>query len=135
VLGLDPGERRIGVALSDAGGIIAQPHEVIDRTTAHVADRLRAIVAEHGVTRIVVGLPVSLSGGEGRAAEAARSFGVWVAVETGLVVEYADERFTSVGAERALLEAGMRREKRRGVKDKVAAALLLQAFLDREHRR
>jgi putative Holliday junction resolvase len=133
VLGLDPGERRVGVALSDAGGIIAQPHEVIDRRVEDVGDRIQAIVAEYEVGRIVVGLPVSLSGHEGPAADTARAFGCQVAVQTARVVEFADERFTTVTAERALLESGLKRKKRRDVRDKVAAAVMLQAFLDHEH--
>jgi putative Holliday junction resolvase len=134
ILGLDPGERRIGVALSDAGGIIAQPHEVIDRHTDAVPDRLQALIDEYAVDRIVVGLPVSLSGDEGPAAALARSFGSRVAEWTGLVVEYADERFSTVTAERVLLESGLTRKKRRDVRDKVAAAVMLQAFLDHESR-
>lgn len=132
ILGLDPGERRIGVALSDAGGIIAQPHEVIDRHSGAVPDRLQTLINENAVDRIVVGLPVSLSGDEGPAAAAAREFGANVAEWTGLVVEYADERFSTVTAERVLLESGLTRKKRRDVRDKVAAAVMLQAFLDRD---
>ena len=80
---------------------------------------------------IVVGLPTSLDGSEGRVAEAARQFGTEVADITGVVVEFYDERFTSVVAERALLEANVRRGKRRAVRDKVAAAVMLQAYLDK----
>lgn len=131
VLGLDPGERRIGVALSDPGGIIAQPLEVIDRTDTDVRGRLLELTSHHEVERIVVGLPISLSGNEGRAADLARSFGREVAEITGHVVEFHDERMTTVTAERVLLEAGMKRKGRRDVRDKVAAAVMLQAFLDR----
>jgi len=133
ILGLDPGERRIGVALSDAGGIIAQPHEVIEHADS-LPGRLQALIEEYAVGRIVVGLPVSLSGDEGPAAAAARGFGAFVAECTGLVVEYADERFSTVTAERVLLESGLTRKKRRGVRDKVAAAVMLQAFLDHQNR-
>ena len=81
----------------------------------------------------MVGLPVSLSGDEGPAAGAARDFGVRVAEATGRDVVFVDERFTTVVAEGALLEAGMRRSRRREVKDKVAAAIMLQAYLDQRH--
>lgn len=134
VLGLDPGERRIGVALSDPLGIIAQPHSVLDRKTDDVIGRLRALVKEHDVLHVVVGLPVSLSGAEGRSAEAARELGRAVEQELGVDVAYHDERFTSVQAEAALLEGNVRRADRRNVRDKVAAAIMLQGFLDNHKR-
>ena len=87
---------------------------------------------EHGVARVVVGLPTGLSGTEGPSAKAARTFGDLVAKATGLPVEYQDERFTTVTAEAALLEGGVRRDKRREVRDKVAAAVILQTYLDRK---
>ena len=132
--GLDPGERRIGVALSDPLGIIAWPFTIIDRRTEDLAKRLRALCTEYDVGTIVVGLPVSLSGGEGAAAEKARRFGDEVQSITGTTVVYADERFTSVQAERLLVGDGMRRDKRRTTTDKVAAALMLQGYLDRARR-
>jgi len=134
VLGLDPGERRIGVALSDPLGIIASPFTVIDRRTENLAKRLRELCAEYDVGTIVVGLPVSLSGTEGAAADKARSFGDEVRAITGQEVVFADERFTSVQAERLLVDDGMRRSKRRHTTDKVAAALMLQGYLDRARR-
>jgi putative Holliday junction resolvase len=131
ILGLDPGEVRIGVALSDPLGIIAQPHAVLDRRHGKVTEELRQIVNEHDVGLIVVGLPIGLSGGEGPAAARARELGVQVAENLGVSVEYYDERFTTVQAEAALLESGMRRDGRRARRDMVAAALMLQAYLDR----
>jgi putative Holliday junction resolvase len=80
----------------------------------------------------VVGLPTGLSGDEGPSAEAARTFGELVAKATGLPVEYQDERFTTVTAEAALLEGGLSRDRRREVRDKVAAAVILQTYLDRK---
>ena len=132
ILGLDPGERRIGVALSDPTGTIASPHSVIDRKSMDVADAVRAVCTENEVDRIVVGLPTSLSGGEGPAAKAAREVGRLAAEATGLPVEFHDERFTTVTAEAALLEGGVRRAKRRDIRDKVAAAVILQSYLDRK---
>jgi putative Holliday junction resolvase len=134
VLGLDPGERRIGVALSDATGMIAQPHMVIDRRRQDLAETLRSLYQEHGVGTVVVGLPVSLSGEEGASARRARSFGAEVEEILGCEVVYQDERFTTVQAEDALLEAGMRRVERRDKRDKVAAALMLQGYLDAARR-
>ena len=130
VLGLDPGERRIGVALSDTTGMIAQPYSVIDRRRDDVAVALRTLYQEQEVGLVVIGLPVSLSGEEGTAARRARDFGATVEEILGCEVVYQDERFTTVQAENALLEAGMRRAERRERRDKVAAAVMLQGFLD-----
>ena len=129
-LGIDPGERRIGIALSDPLGIIAQPHVVLDRRSGSVLDEIRAICAEYAVETIVIGLPTSLSGAEGSAAERARVLGNEVAGATGCEVVFFDERFTTVQAEAALLEGGMKRRKRRETVDKVAAAVMLQGYLD-----
>ena len=134
VLGLDPGSKRIGVALSDPTGTIATPHTVIDRSGEDVAARLHTICVEHDVERIVVGLPLHLSGREGSAAEEARRVADVAREATGLPVEMYDERFTTVTAESALLEGGMRRRERRTVQDKVAAAVLLQSYLDMRSR-
>jgi putative Holliday junction resolvase len=132
ILGLDPGERRVGVALSDPTGTIASPHSVIDRRSVELADAVRMLCEENDVQRIVIGLPTGLSGVEGPSAKAARAMGNAVADATGLSVEYQDERFTTVTAEAALLEGGVRRSKRRDVRDKVAAAVILQTYLDRK---
>jgi putative Holliday junction resolvase len=130
VLGLDPGTRRIGVAVSDALGLTAQPLEVLEADDPATMDRIRELVADLGVETVVVGLPVGLDGSEGAAAAAARRFAGRVAEATGLPVHFQDERFSSVTAERVLLAAGLRRERRRRVQDRVAAAVFLQAYLD-----
>lgn len=131
ILGLDPGERRIGVALSDPLGIIAQPHSVIDRNLVEPVTAIRNLSVDNDVSLIVVGLPISLSGQEGRAAEAARAFAGEVADAVDCEVELMDERFTTVTAEQALLDAGLSRADRRAARDKVAAAVMLQSYLDR----
>ncbi len=130
VLGLDPGQRRIGVALSDPLGIIAQPHKVIDRKKVDAIAAIRELCSEYEVGTVVVGLPTSLSGKEGPSAVMARELGVAVGKATGCDVTFFDERFTTVQAESALIEGGMRRQKRRETVDKVAAALMLQGYLD-----
>lgn len=130
-LGLDPGQRRIGVAISDPLGMIAQPHSVIDRQEEEPLDAIRNLVLDYDVSVVVIGLPISLSGREGPAAEAARVFAAEVSEAVDCEVELMDERFTSVRAEQSLLEANVRRERRRIVRDKVAAAVMLQAYLDR----
>ena len=132
ILGLDPGERRIGVALSDPTGTIASPHSVIDRRRSDPLAAVRDLCEAEGVEQIVIGLPTGLSGNEGPSAKAARAFGSLIAEGVDIPVEYQDERFTTVTAESALLEGGVRRDKRRDVRDKVAAAVILQAYLDRK---
>lgn len=134
ILGLDPGERRIGVALSDPLGIIAQPHLVIDKRTDDVLARVRELISEFEVSEIVIGLPVSLSGAEGPSADKARALGQDIAETLGVTVSYFDERFTSIQAEAALLEGGMRRQARKEARDKVAAAIMLQGFVDKRRR-
>ena len=129
VLGLDHGSRRVGIAISDALRITAQPLEVVARVSA--VDRIAEIVGEYGIEEIVVGLPTSLSGNEGPPAVAAREFGGEIGLATGIEVLYVDERFTTVTAEKVMLQAGAKRRVRRDSVDKVAAAIILQAFLDR----
>jgi len=110
--------------------MIAQPHSVIDLTKDDLAAVLADIVVAEDIEEVVVGLPVSLSGDEGPSARAARQFGDEVAQITGLSVNYQNEQFSSVVAERALLEGGLSRQDRRDMRDKVAAAVLLQDYLD-----
>jgi putative Holliday junction resolvase len=130
VLALDPGTRRIGVALSDLLRITAQPFGVLDAGAPDLMARIGGLIEEQEVDEIVIGLPVGLNGSEGPAAAAAREFAAEVAASTGLPVVLQDERFSSVTAERVLLEAGVRRSGRKRVRDRVAAAVFLQAYLD-----
>ncbi len=135
VLALDPGERRIGVALSDPTGTIASPLTVLDARAGDLAERLRALCDEWQVDTIVVGLPVGLSGHEGDSADAARRLAAVAAEATGRRVELVDERYTTRMAEAALVEGNVRRRERRGKVDMVAAAVLLQGYLDARRRR
>ncbi|MBK9178382.1 MAG: Holliday junction resolvase RuvX [Acidimicrobiales bacterium] len=132
VVGVDLGSRRIGLAVSDPSGTIASPHAVLarcgDRARDHQA--IATLVGEVGAERVVVGLPLSLDGGLGPAARAARQEADELAAVVDVPVETFDERLTTVTAERALAEQGLRAEQRRLVVDKVAAAVLLQAWLD-----
>ncbi len=131
ILGLDPGERRIGVAVSDASGTIASPVGYIDRLTTDHEQKLVDLCSEWEITEVVVGLAVSLDGSEGQAAAKSRDFGESVEELTGLLVSFHDERFTTVTAEHALLEGGVKRRSRTKKRDQVAAAVMLQGFLDR----
>ena len=110
--------------------MIAQPHSVIDLKRDDLATALTDLLAAEEIDEIVVGLPVSLSGDEGPSARAAREFGEEVVQITGLSVIYHNEQFSSVVAERAMLEGGLSRQDRRDMRDKVAAAVLLQDYLD-----
>ena len=131
VLALDPGTKRIGLAVSDPHGSFALPLDPVAVGTdeEHLASIARAAAARR-VERILVGLPLRLDGTEGPAAKAARAFAAAVERTTGLAVELVDERLTTAQAERELIARGMRREKRREKIDSVAASLLLQAWLD-----
>jgi putative holliday junction resolvase len=134
VLGVDLGSRRIGLALSDPGRHIASPHSVLQRAKQQVDDH-HAIVAtarENEAVAIVVGLPISLSGDLGPAARAAleETEALRVVAGADLPVESYDERLTTITAERSLNEAGLTRDQRREVVDKVAAAVMLQSWLE-----
>lgn len=135
VLGIDLGTRRIGVALSDSAGSVATPYEVVQRGRDRRADhrRILELAQETEAEAIVVGLPLSLDGSDGPAAKRARREARELGRATGLPVELWDERLTTVTADRDLMALDMRADARRRVVDKVAAAVLLQAWLD--HRR
>lgn len=132
ILGLDPGEARIGVALSDPTGTIATASGFIDARAGDVTGAVAAMAAEHGCRLVVVGLPLRLDGSEGPAARRSRTLGDAIAEATDLEVTYQDERFTTVTAEQALIEGNVRRAKRTRMRDAVAAAVMLQGYLDRQ---
>jgi putative Holliday junction resolvase len=130
ILGLDPGTVRVGVALSDPLGITAQPHSSLDARADDLIASIAHLVDELEVESIVVGLPISLDGSEGASAAAARRFAQRVRDEVDVPVEMHDERFSSVTAEQVMIEMGARREDRRAARDRVAAAIFLQSYLD-----
>jgi putative holliday junction resolvase len=131
VMGLDYGERRIGVALSDPLGLTAQPLRTLERATlAADLEALGTLARRHEVERFVVGLPLALDGTRGPRVRRTEEFAGRLGRATGLPVEAWDERFTSVQAERTLLEADLSRRKRREVIDTTAAVLILQGWLD-----
>lgn len=131
-LGLDLGARRIGVAVSDRSGTVATPLTVLHRTGNRAEDhrRIAALVAEEEAEVVVVGLPLSLDGSIGPAARAALAEAADLATVVAVPVETFDERLTTVTADRALMELRMRAEARRRLVDKVAAAVMLQSWLD-----
>lgn len=132
MLGLDLGGRRIGVAVSDRSGTIAGPVTVLERSGDVARDHLaiRRLVEEEEAEAVVVGLPIALDGTVGIAARAALAEVAALASVVGVPVATHDERFTTVSAERPMRAAGMRAPQRRKVVDKLAATVLLQAWLD-----
>ena len=131
IMGLDVGDRRIGIALSDDEGVIALPRETLKReSTSKDVDRLAALALKEAVGRIVVGLPISLDGTEGPQAKKTRGFIASLSGRTAVPVDTWDERLTTVAAERSLLESDVSRARRRDVVDQVAATLMLQSYLD-----
>ena len=129
--GIDYGTVRIGIALVDVGVGIALPYENYARRTEPLdAERFRRLVTEEGVTRFVVGLPVHLDGRESEKSHEAREFGRWLSEETGVPVEFFDERFTTLEAEERLSEARLTKKKRQQRLDMVAAQIMLTAYLE-----
>ncbi|MFD1177029.1 Holliday junction resolvase RuvX [Paenibacillus puldeungensis] len=131
IMGLDYGDRRIGVAVSDAFGWTAQGVEVIERRReGEEFDRLTELVKQHEVEEIVVGLPKNMNGTIGPRGEICMAFAEDLRNRLNLPVHLWDERLTTVSAHRTLLEADLSRKKRKGVVDKMAASLILQNYLD-----
>jgi putative holliday junction resolvase len=134
-VGIDVGAVRIGVAVSDPEGRLATPVETVS-AGAGALDRIAQIVADHKPIEVVVGLPVSLSGREGPAAEQARAYAVRLADRVHPVpVRMVDERLTTTSAERALRASGRKGRQRRAVVDQAAAVEILQSALDAERTR
>ena len=132
ILALDVGEVRIGLAYSDTLGISANPLETYkvkhnDSDLAYIAD----VVKKLDIGKIVIGLPLNMDGTEGPRVERTREFADSLSKIVDLPIEWQDERLSSVTAEDALIEQGVRREKRKTVIDKVAAVVILRAYLDR----
>lgn len=131
VMGLDVGGARVGVAISDPSLRLATPVETVAARPESVCmARIATLCAEYGVDRIVVGIPLELSGREGHAVRRTRRFvDALMRAVTAQIVEH-DERLTSAQAERVLIEGGMRRADRKDVIDQAAAVLILQSWLD-----
>lgn len=131
LLGVDYGSVRIGLSISDPERRLASPLAVHERR-GREQDALyfRSLVSAEEIKMIVVGLPVHTNGREGQKAAEARTFGAWLAETTELPVTFWDERFSTVEAESALWQAGLTHKKRKARRDRVAAQILLQAYLD-----
>ncbi len=132
VLGIDLGSKRIGIATSDRSGTIATPYTVLLRCGSMGGDHrnIAKMVVEEEAEAVIVGLPLNMDGSEGKAAQAARVEAARMATVVGVPVHVHDERLTTVEADRVLMEQKMNAQARRRVVDKVAAAVMLQSWLD-----
>ena len=134
IMGLDFGSRTVGVAVSDPLGITAQGVETVERPQENklrrTLARLEELIGEYQVEKIVVGCPRHMNGDFGERAEKSRDFAEKLATRTGLPVVLWDERLTTAAAERVLMEAGVRRERRKDYVDKIAAVFILQGYLE-----
>ena len=135
IMGLDFGSKTVGVAVSDPLGITAQGLEIIRRKEENklrrTYARIEELIVEYQVEEIVLGLPKNMNATEGERAELTREFKDSLERRTGLSVTLWDERLTTVAADRAMMEAGIRREHRKDYVDMIAASLILQGYLDR----
>ena len=131
-IGLDLGEKRIGVAISDESGHIALPTATLsgDQPNCEIIADILNLADQHGAGRIVIGMPTSLSGEAGPAAQKAAQFARALAAETDIQVITWDERLTTALAEKTMISANVKRRQRRQNIDKVAATLILQNYLD-----
>ena len=131
IMGVDYGDARIGIALSDPLGLTAQGYDVLDaRRTKDVPARIAEMVRDLGVARIVVGYPLNMNGTAGARALQTAEFAETLRAAAGVPVDLMDERLSTVSAERMLIAGDVSRRRRRLVVDKVAAALILQTYLD-----
>jgi putative Holliday junction resolvase len=131
IAGIDYGTVRIGIAISDADRILASPFETyIRKSSDKDAVYFRQLVNEERITRFVLGLPLHLSGDLSEKAKEVLRFGQWLKAITGIDVDYFDERYTSVEAEHILREAKITTKKRKAHRDKLAAQILLTAYLE-----
>ena len=134
VMGLDYGDKTVGVAISDELLITAQPIETIERERANklrkTYQRIEALIAEYSVKKIVIGRPLNMNGTEGERVETTRAFRDELSRRTGLEIVEVDERLTTVEANRILEETGVAYSARKEHIDKMAAAIILQSYLD-----
>ena len=130
--GVDFGTKRIGLALSDAGRMIAAPLTTVTYAGGHdaAAQAVLTATADHRVTAYVVGLPLDLDGGEGLQARRVRNFGRKLAQLSGLPVHFWDEGLTTAASDAIMSQAGMGRARRKGLRDQLAAQIMLQSYLD-----
>lgn len=134
IMGLDFGSKTVGVAISDGLLVTAQGIEIVRRKQEsklrQTLARIEELIVEYGVEEIVLGLPKNMDGSEGERVEKTKEFEEMLKRRTGLPVVEWDERLTTVAADKAMIEAGIRREERREHVDRIAAVFILQGYLD-----
>jgi len=135
ILALDVADKRIGVAISDTTGTIARNVTTLERGNKDIAEELREINQEFNVEQIVIGIPFRIDGTEGAQAKKVREFAGRLEQKIDLPFKEWDERFTSAQAEKVLISADMKRNKRKSVIDQVSATLILQSYLDNLNRK
>lgn len=135
ILGLDVGERRIGVAVSDSLGWTAQGVEVIDRKLGNWLSRLDQLVAEYQIGEIVIGFPRNMNGTIGPKGEACQQLAKELEERYSLPIHLWDERLSTMAVERTLIDADVNRKKRKKVIDRLAASWILQGYLDAKRRK
>ena len=131
ILGLDPGAKRIGIAISDPSGVVAQSLGALEKTRGHGwAVEVEKLVAQHGVAEVVVGLPLNMNGTEGPGAEETRRMVEVLKNRLAVPIKVWDERLSTMAAKRMFREAGVKMQRAKKHIDGVAAALILQGYLD-----
>jgi len=131
MLGLDLGEKRIGMAVSDELGLTAQGLETLHRKEKITdIETLNKIIQNYSVQKIVVGLPRNMDGTYGKQAESTKEFAGLLKENRGVEIVFWDERMTSISANKVLIEANISRKKRKGTTDRLAAVIILQGYLD-----
>lgn len=131
LLGIDYGTVRVGIAICDAERIISSPLDTYTRRdAANDAAYFQTLIRAEKIVGIVVGLAIHTNGDEGIKAKECREYGRWLGETTGLPIAFCDERFTTSLAEDAMISAGLNAKKRKGRRDRVAAQLILQGFLE-----
>ncbi|MDD4202674.1 MAG: Holliday junction resolvase RuvX [Candidatus Omnitrophica bacterium] len=130
IMGIDLGEKRVGIALSDPLKITAQGVCVLERKDKSFLEKINDIVKQENVSEIVLGLPLNMDGSKGKKVDEAEAFALVLKEKTGVNIKLWDERLTTFAAERIMIEANTSRKKRKEKIDKIAAQLILQGYLD-----
>ena len=129
-MGLDVGDRWVGVAFSDLGGVIATPFAIVDRTAGDYIHAIAHMVTEHDAGLVIVGLPRAMDGTIGKQAEKVQDFVRRLSIDVVVPIEFRDERLSTVSAGRLMREANSKRTRKKVRDDAAAAAVILQSYLD-----
>lgn len=132
VMGIDYGDKRIGIAMSDLMQVIASPFEVYNTVSSELdVEHICNLIKQNEVETVVIGLPLNMDGTEGERAKITREFADCIAKKCDVNIVFQDERLSSVEAEEILIEANVRREARKGIIDKLSASIILESYLNK----